>query len=86
MSDKKSGMFERDVHQGDEANQMNKGQEFLVNMENRPLTNTTKKNSPKIIDSSELLISLTNPTDEFTVMLLRKQTTAPKRLPVTRMR
>jgi len=63
-----------------------KGQEFFVNMENRPLMNVAKKNSPIIMDSSEPLISLTIPTDELTVMLLRKHTAAPKRLPATRMR
>jgi hypothetical protein len=63
-----------------------KGQEFLVNMENRPLMNVAKKNRPMIMDVSVPLISLKNPTDEFTVMLLRKQTAAPKRLPVISMR
>jgi hypothetical protein len=48
--------------------------------------NTAKKNSPIMMDSSVPLTSLKNPTDELTVMLLRKHTAAPKRLPVTRMR
>jgi hypothetical protein len=55
-------------------------------MDIRPLMKVKKKNRPKTIGSVELLISLKAPIDEFTVMLLKKQTAARKRLPITKAR
>ena len=58
----------------------------MANIDIRPLTKVKKKNKPKIIGSVELLISLKAPIEEFTVMLLKKQTAARKRLPITKAR
>jgi hypothetical protein len=55
-------------------------------MDIRPLMKVKKKNTPNIIGSVVLLISLKTPIDESTVMLLKKQTAARKRLPIANAR
>ena len=65
---------------------MVRGQEFLENKEARPLRKEKTKNTPKIIGNVELFISLKTPIDESTVISLKKQTAARKRLTITRAR